>query len=48
MVQAEEIDKSNPWEFFYGASQNYVCGGGAIIYLSDSDFFKMSLGLGEG
>jgi ribonuclease HI len=48
VVQEEEIDKSRPWGFFDGASQNFVCGGGAILYLSDSHFFKMSLGLGEG
>jgi hypothetical protein len=48
VVQEEEIDKSKPWGFFDGASQNSVCGGGAILYLSDSHFFKMTLGLGKG
>lgn len=43
-----EIDKSRPWGFFDGASQNNLCGGGALLYLSDDHFFKIAVGLGEG
>jgi len=43
-----EIEKSKPWGFFDGASQNNLCGGGALLYLSDDHFFKIAIGLGEG
>jgi len=43
-----EVDKSKPWGFFDGASQNNVCGGGALLYLSEDHFFQMAVGLGEG
>ena len=43
-----DIDRSLPWAFFDGASQNNMCGSGAILFLTDSHFFVMSLGLGEG
>jgi len=43
-----EIDKSRPWGFFDGASQNNLCGGGALLYLSKDHYFKMAIGLGEG
>ena len=43
-----EIDKENPWGFFDGVAQNDVCGGGALLFLSDTHFFELSFGLGEG
>jgi len=43
-----DIDRSVPWGFFDGAAQNNRCGGGAILHLSDSHFFVLSAGLGEG
>jgi len=43
-----EIDRTVPWGFFDGAAQNNRCGGGAIFHLSDSHFFVLSAGLGEG
>ena len=43
-----EIDHSRPWDFFDGASQNNVCGGGAVLHLSKSHSFILSMGLGEG
>ena len=45
---ALELDRSIPWDFFDGAAQNNLCGGGAVLYLTDSHFFVMSLGLGGG
>ena len=42
------IDRSSPWAFFDGASQNNLCGGGAVLYLSETHFFVMSMGLGGG
>jgi hypothetical protein len=47
-IQEEEIDITRPWGFFDGASQNNRCGGGAILFLSESHFFSMTFGLGEG
>jgi len=43
-----EIDKSKPWGFFDGASQNNLCGGGALLYLNDGHYFRIAIGLGEG
>jgi len=43
-----EIDKTRPWGFFDGASQNNRCGGGAILYLSEDHHFRIAIGLGEG
>ena len=43
-----EIDRGTPWGFFDGATQHNVCGGGALLYLSVSHFFELSVGLGEG
>jgi ribonuclease HI len=44
----EEIDNSKPWGYFDGASQNNRCGGGGILYLSDSHYFTLTIGLGTG
>ena len=43
-----DIDRSSPWAFFDGAAQNELCGGGAVLFLSDSHFFVISMGLGGG
>ena len=43
-----EIDRSSPWGFFYGASQNNLCGGGAILHLAENHSFELIVGLGEG
>ena len=43
-----ELDKSVPWGFFDGATQNNSCGGGALIFLSETHFFELVVGLGEG
>ena len=45
---AVEIDWTTPWGVFDGESQNNLCGGGALIVLSDSHYFELTLGLGEG
>ena len=37
-----------PWAFFYGASQNQVCGGGSILHLSQNHSFQFQMGLGYG
>jgi len=47
-IAALDIDRSLPWAFFDGAAQNNLCGGGAVLFLSDSHYFAMSLGLGGG
>ena len=43
-----EIDRRCPWVFFYGAMQQNFCGGGALLFLSDSHWYEISVGLGEG
>ena len=43
-----DLDKYHPWGFFDGAAQNDVCGGGAYLYLSDSHYFSLTMGLGAG
>ena len=43
-----EIDKTDLWGFFDGAAQNNSCGGGALLFLSETHFFEMFVGLGEG
>jgi len=43
-----EIDHSQPWAFFDGASQNNLSGGGAVLHLSDTHSYTISMGLGEG
>ena len=45
---AVEIDRTNPWGFFDGATQNNFHGGGALLFLSDNHYFELTLGLGEG
>ena len=48
IVREEQVDKNVPWYFFDGASQNngLACGGGLVLFLSDSHFFKLNMGLG--
>ena len=43
-----DIDRSSPWGFFYGASQNFVCGGGVILHLAANHSFELMARLGEG
>jgi len=40
------IDISRPWAYFDGATQNSVCGGGALLHLSKNHSLKMELGKG--
>ena len=42
------LDRSKPWAFFDGAAQNDYCGGGVVLFLTDSHYFVLSMGLGEG
>lgn len=44
----EIIDKSQPWAYFDGSVQAARCGGGAILYLTETHFFKLKMGLGRG
>ena len=43
-----ELDKTVPWGFFDGATQNNACGGGALLYLTETHFYELVAGLGEG
>ena len=42
------IDRSSPWAFFDGAAQNNMCGGGAVLHLSENHSYVLSMGLGGG
>jgi ribonuclease HI len=46
--QEIEIDSSSPWGFFDGASQQNICGGGGLLFLSASHYFIMTFGIGPG
>jgi len=50
VIYEEQVDKNVPWDFFDGASHNngQACGGGAVLFLSDSHIFKIQTGLGSG
>ena len=43
-----DLDRSTPWAFFDGAAQNDYYGGGAILFLTNSHYFVLSMGLGGG
>ena len=47
-VLALDIDRSTPWGFFDGASQNNLCGGCGILNLDDYHSFELIIGMGEG
>ena len=47
-ILALEIDRTYPWGFFDGASQNNLCEGGAILHLGENQSFELITGLGEG
>jgi ribonuclease HI len=42
------IDSSSPSGFFDGASQQNICGGAGLLFLSASHYFIMSFGFGLG
>ena len=44
----EFIDTTKPWDYFDGAAQNSICGGGASLHLSENHFFHLKMGLGRG
>ena len=43
-----ELDKTLPWGIFDGASHNNASGGGDILYLTETHFYELVAGLGEG
>jgi len=47
-VVAETMDQKKPWAYFDGASQNdgQIYGGGAILYMSESHYYNLTMGLG--
>jgi len=44
----ETIDKSKPWAYFDGSTQEAGCGGGVILFLNDTHCFKIQINLGKG
>ena len=47
-IREVTIEKTMPWVFFYGVSQNYTCGGGGLLYFSDTHYYTLTPGLGNG
>lgn len=47
-ITPEVIDRSYPWAYFDGSTQENGCGGGAILYISDKHYYKLKMGLGRG
>jgi ribonuclease HI len=47
-IKEVTIEKSTPWGFFDGASQQYTCGGGGLLYFSDTHYYTLTSGLGNG
>ena len=45
-ITVEQINKSKPWDFFYGAAQNKHCDGGPTLHFSDTHYFHIQMGLG--
>ena len=50
MILEEIITQNIPWGYFDGASQGSptTCNGGCILYLSDTCYFKLKAGQGQG
>jgi ribonuclease HI len=50
LLQEVSVDSNRPWAFFDGASQenNTCCGGGAVLFLSNTHLFRLKMGLGPG
>jgi hypothetical protein len=50
VLQEVSVDSNRPWAFFDGASQenNTCCGGGAVLFLSNTHLFRLKMGLGPG
>jgi ribonuclease HI len=44
------VNHSQPWDYFDGASKNDVqnCGGGVVLYLTNTHYFNLTMGLGSG
>jgi hypothetical protein len=42
------LDRTSPWGFFDGASQQALCGGGGLLYFSPTHYFILTSGLGSG
>lgn len=47
-IVLENINHSHPWAYFVSSTQESGCGGGAILYLSESHHFQIQMGLGKG
>ncbi len=42
------IDKTTPWAYFDGATQEQGCGGGFILHINEQHYYSVKLGLGGG
>jgi len=48
IIKREVIDKTIPWAYFDGSTQEAGCGGGAILYLNETHCIKIQMRLGRG
>eukprot|EP00253_Pinus_taeda_P016909 PITA_16909 len=48
IIQQEQINKAISWAYYDGASQQHGCGGGICLYLSETHYYHICLGLGPG
>lgn len=48
IITTEHIDKSYPWAYFDGSTQDVGCEEGAILYLSDHHHYKLKMGFARG
>ena len=46
IITEEQIDQSMSWDFFDGASQDRICGGGDTFFLNQNHHFQIQMGLG--
>lgn len=47
-IVLKAINYLHPWDFFDDSAHESGCGGGAILYLSESHHFHIQMGLGRG
>lgn len=48
IITPESIDKSFPWNYFDGSTQQIGCGGGVTLHMNELHFYKLKIRLGKG
>lgn len=47
VITPEVIDENIPWAYFDGLAQNTRCGGGVVLHITESHYYKLKMGLGN-